>query len=370
MTRYYQLVQQLVPVNDLPYFVAFSGILNSYYSLPSISSSQSYLQIGQYVSLQYRQLAGLRGYLGKILQAVTVARQNLGLTVILSMNEQEGRVADDWSTTPVAATISAWSLLAPYFANDTGVMLELYNEPVYSFGSTWTSASEPAIWNLWQNGDGRNIVSHQALVDLLRNNVHAKNVILVDGVQAAAWVSTYPSDPMNANGVPLNSISDALHSIVYAVHPYPDSTGNNNTLWRWENNFGDFAASHPVIASEWMTSSLIACRPVSPQGETAQADGTVSADSPLIAYDFLKYAKALNIGVVGWAFDYPNQLIAAATFGAGSFSYRVTTYRKFLCDPGADTGSAMLNSYAGGGGLDLQGSWQGTLTYPVLSQTE
>jgi hypothetical protein len=359
---YYNMITSVVAPTDLPAFAAFLLILNQYYPIANYYGQPDNGQILSALGLQYDQLPTLNHYHGRIVSAVNMAR-SVGFTVILSMTNQEGGTFSDRTTTPTASTNDAWNVLARDFPNDQGVLLEMFNEPIYNFGTTWTSSSDSAVWHSWQGGDGQSIVSHQALVDAVRTKWAAKNVIIVDGVQGAAWVSVSNSDPLNSAGMPLNSLRDPLNSIVYAVHPYPAVNGNNNTLWRWQNNFGYFAVKQPVIATEWDSSSLISCRPMTQQSETPSADGTTTADSPLIAFDFLQFAASINLGVVAWAWDYPNQIVSSASYSGDDYHYALTSYQGFQCDPNGSS-STNINIYDGGPGTLLRDDWSASLQRP------
>jgi hypothetical protein len=228
-------------------------------------------------------------YLQRLRQAVEEARRQ-NFTVILSVQAQGGAGLPNLPTMPDGSTERAWRALAPVFARDTGVMYELFNEPIVKDvpRDDWR-----AIWARWHQ-------AFQQLITLVRS-LGAQNVLVIDGVQTANFLGGAPT------------LQDPLNRLAFAVHPY--LTGANKGPAAWDRNFGQFAASHPVIVTEWNATSRGPCR----------------ADTPTAASEFITYAREKRIGIIGWAFDVPGTLVR-------NYNYAPTTYSGFRC--GAPDGGA------------------------------
>ncbi len=142
-----------------------------------------------------------------------------------------------------------------------GILLEIFNEP--------KSASQPRDWKTWQAG-------MQPLIDLLRKP-GSQNVLLVGGVQ---YSRSFENAPV---------LDDPLGQLGYAVHP---SSGEyNQTRADWQKKFGDFAETHPVMATEFNAQAGGGyCRPELPEQAAALID----------------YLHEKRIGLVAWALDMPN----------------------------------------------------------------
>lgn len=202
-------------------------------------------------------------YSSSVVQAVALARQH-GFAVIVSMQAEAPSGLDEKGM-PSDATLRAWRTLAPSFAGDTGVMLELFNEPA-PFGPT------PHDWSGW-------LRTTQPLVDAIRG-LGAGNVLIADGLR---WARTLDGAP---------PLADPLNRIVYAVHPYLER--RNRTKADWDRAFGEFAATHPVLATEWNAWSRLFCF-------AGMAD---------TAADLLTYLREKRIGLVAWSFDLTATLVA------------------------------------------------------------
>ncbi|MCF3142865.1 cellulase family glycosylhydrolase [Streptomyces platensis] len=83
-------------------------------------------------------------YLKKVGKAVHLAR-GLGFTVIVSLQAERHAGRNGRCLLPDAGAERAWSRLAPTFADDHGVMLQLYNEPV-------AKTVDSAAWRTWLSG--------------------------------------------------------------------------------------------------------------------------------------------------------------------------------------------------------------------------
>ena len=251
------------------------------------------------------------GYLSEVENGVALARA-AGLDVIVSLQAEPPAGSPTRCPLPDAGAARDWQTLAAAFASDDDVMLELYNEPGV--------ADNAADWTLWQYGGTVTdpsaatcaAVGMQSLVDEIRA-AGAGNVIILPGLDeetdlAGVPVIDDPSDP----GDP---------QLAYAVH-YPSLTAPSTT---WSTEFGDLAASRPVIVTEWQANGTTDCVPDAPRS------------APLL----LSYLALRQIGVVGFAFDLPGTIIA-------DYTDTPTSYAGFYC--GSLTGGAgqrLFDDYAG-----------------------
>jgi len=197
-------------------------------------------------------------YLAQVTAAVKQARDK-GFTVIVSMQWEPPSGLNGQPNMPSDITRRAWSVLARPFADDKYVMLELFNEPAMK-------PSNPEAWPTWKS-------DMQSVVDLVRRN-GAQNTLLLDGLRSARYLKDAPQ------------VNDPLHKLAYAVHPYIDNVIHGPA--DWTRDFGNFAAHHPVLVTEWnATAKLEEC----------------SADMPQVSRELIAYLKERQIGLVLWAFD-------------------------------------------------------------------
>jgi Putative Ig domain/Cellulase (glycosyl hydrolase family 5) len=246
--------------------------------------------------------AVLTSYIASVAQAVALARSE-GLIVIVSMQWEAGssgsNVCD--GSGDIGATLTgnpappvvgppavpgdnaaaawtallgsgAWTGNTQYtltpqnFLTDTGVLLEIYNEP--SLGNV---DGGNASWNTWS-------AALQPLVDTLRTTpIYAKNVLIIPGLTGEKILDarSLPT-PGCAIYNPTNPVSPCVSSymlsddnmspaqLVYAVHPYPvTTTGTSGTIGEfslldWNDYFGTVAQTMPapVIVTEWFTGGI------------------------------------------------------------------------------------------------------------------
>jgi endoglucanase len=197
-------------------------------------------------------------YLEEIIHAVREARDKQ-FAVVLSMQWQRPSGLAGQSKMPSRSTLRAWQQLAPAFANDSFVMLELFNEP-----GMWDR--NPKAWQEWCRG-------MQTLVDEVRRK-GARNVLILDGLKFSHVLAGAPQ------------IDDPLHQLAYAVHPYINKDTDGPDKWR--RQWGDFARSHPVLITEWnATSKLAHCQP----------------GAPAISRELIEYVRDRHIGLILWALD-------------------------------------------------------------------
>ena len=118
----------------------------------------------------------------------------------------------------------------------------------------------PAEWGPWQE-------AMQAMIDALRRRGR-ENVLLVPGTQFSRSLAGAPP------------LDDPLGQLGYAVHPYLGP--HNQTRAQWEKKFGDFARTHPVMATEFNAQAGgNYCRPeLAEQAEALLAYLRRAADRP------------------------------------------------------------------------------------------
>ena len=236
-------------------------------------------------------------YLEEYKKGIALARAK-GLTVIVSMQWEETTGLKGQSNMPSDMTRRAWERLAPVFANDLGVMYELFNEP----GLKEQTARN---WQIWKNG-------HQSLIELVRK-AGAKNVLIVEGLRIGHYLNNSPR------------LADPMNKLVYGVHPFINR--ETRTRADWERDWGRFADSHPVIVTAFNAHSGRAnCKP----------------DTPRIVANLLEYLNEKRIGVIFWAFDLPGPI-----FEDGRLE-RLTNFDNFSCsDPRKGVGVAAERHFRG-----------------------
>jgi hypothetical protein len=216
----------------------------------------------------------IANYITTVANAVALARSK-AFAVIVSMQWESGTsgtsVCDNdnpkhygASLTGVPATdnaAAAWQALldsnawtnntsmggtAMNFLTDSGVLLEIYNEPV--LGTIGGAASD---WQAWQSG-------LQPLVGAIRG-VGAKNVLIVPGLHGERILD---ARAYGGQSVASYLLTDSENQVIYAVHPYPfvsSGAGYNIGYFNtadFNNYFGNVAQTltAPVMVTEWLTS--------------------------------------------------------------------------------------------------------------------
>lgn len=214
-------------------------------------------------------------YLAQVTTAVKAAR-TAGLAVILNMNDEPlsnfSMVPD--SGVPSVATVRAWQTLAPVFADDWGVLYEVFNEPYIgpkggsNYWQQWTLATEAVITAIRGTG--------------------AQNVIVAQGIRVGRILQ-------DANG-DAGGITDPLNNVLWAVHGYFDyDWGPFNTAAEWQANYGNFAVTHPVMVDEWS---------VGPNFDTnAAGKDFCNASEGTDAIAYLAWLQQHNIGLSVWGWD-------------------------------------------------------------------
>lgn len=252
-------------------------------------------------------------YVQEVAGGVRAARA-LGMEVIVSLQAQGPAGEPNRCPLPDAGAARAWDTLAPMFADDRGVMFELYNEPGV--------AATQAGWSQWLNGGPMTYgqgayscqaVGMQALVDEIRA-AGATNVIIVPGAAGEQSLAGMPlvTDPA----------SPYDPQLAYGIH-YPLAIGGDPSAWN--HAFGILATSVPVIVTEWDAASIST-------GCTAQM--------PTQTQLLLTYLVNRSIGIVGFALDLPGTIVS-------DYSYAPTTYAGFTCGlTGAGPGQTLFDEFA------------------------
>ena len=225
-------------------------------------------------------------YVAEITEAVSAAR-NKGFVVIVALFDGRNTNAPDvlLGRNPVTpldndTTLRAAKVLARQFGGDKGVMIELLNEP-------WSPTRRKIGWLLWRDGGtakrgrfaGAQFAGVNAMIDAIRGE-RARNVIIVQGLKASF------------KGFPAG-LNDPLNQIVYSVHPF-FGNGEPDRL-DWDNNFGQFAESHPFLVTAWN---------VLPKNNKWCPIWGIN-----LPHRFLDYLGSKQIGIVAYALDVPHTML-------------------------------------------------------------
>lgn len=239
----------------------------------------------------------------EVLGAIRSARA-AGLTVIVSVQDesQTGDPAAD-TALPSDATQRVWQTIAPAFATDRGVLFELFNEP--HIGKQATVPFPPADWTTWAAAMNRTIQTVRS--------AGAQNVVIADGLQFAQQLS----------GAPV--LDDPLHQVAYAAHPYSLVAGDQSSAV-WDEKFGTFAATQPVIVTEWGIGYY--CDP----------------DTPQATVDFLQYLQAHGIGMEAGAWDWASAGFGSAIYDFPAYPAQVSSF----LTPSGTTSACRANASAPG----------------------
>jgi len=222
-------------------------------------------------------------YAGQIVSNVQQTRA-LGMTVLVEINDEQppntGRVG-----MPGEATARAWERLAPLFAADQGIMIGAYNEPQVP----GESSSELEAWQAGYN----------SVVAKIRA-VGAKNVIVIDGPN----VAKLPAAALSY------LVTDSAHNLVYAVHPFPK--GKRAFPSGWPDLFERFCSS-PNVQCQITAWNMFGSGP-NATGHGAEHmicphENPKQVQMPAVSQKLFDAAKAMNSGIYGWAFDYPDVIM-------------------------------------------------------------
>ncbi len=161
-----------------------------------------------------------------------------------------------------------WTSVAKTFANQSGVLFDLYNEPHDVDWACWKSGG------MCGNATGYQNAGMQQLIDVVRGT-GAHNVIMVEGLSWANEMSSmlayWPNDPD--------------HNLVASAHIYKPNTCHDVACW--DEQMAPTAAKVPFIIGEFC-----ACVP----GEHGTLD-TVFGDA------LLHWADAHGASYLAWTWD-------------------------------------------------------------------
>lgn len=232
-------------------------------------------------------------YIDQVLEPIRMARRQ-GFVVILVMDAQQDGTPE-LRCMPSDATARGWQTLAPYVGGDSGIMLELFNEPC---------KKGDAVRNEWAQG-------MQLLIDTVRSG-NAHNILLLDGLD---WAR----------------ITDGLFPLVHdpipnrralAIHPYLVG-GTFERSQQWESAFGASARIYPAMASEW---------------NATPTNGCTGKNMPTVALTLMRYLESLHLGLIEWGIESTHGRIVQ-----DHIDFQPTDYASFTdCKDGSVSGGGKL----------------------------
>lgn len=222
-------------------------------------------------------------YVDEVAEGVKLAR-SLRFIVILGI--QESRVSGEpgpkgtRSPIPDEGTRRAAVKLASLFGADRGVLIELYVEP-YAGGRVVN------FWNYYING-GNGFPGVNRIIRDMRT-AGSRNVIIVE--------------PLGQSFKEYNGgIEDPLGQLAFGIHTYFNMVGTTRS--EWDSRFGDFAADHPLIVTEWNQNTA-------ENGDNVRGleywCEKAPLDTPMRMFHYFN-EKGID-GAVGWAFDLPSTIV-------------------------------------------------------------
>jgi endoglucanase len=234
-------------------------------------------------------------YFYELVDAIQTAR-HAGFVVMIMMQDEKITGDDGQGLLPTEETQRDWDQLTQAFGTDRGVVFELYNEPGLN-----ASASS---WQLWLNGgqievkgQRKSFLGMQTLIDHLRE-AGAQNVFVLDGlgveVKDLATGKPVREAAETLENVP--PVSDPLHRVVYAVHPYQHGLSLSDESSQWEEDFGTPSKTIPVWADEWSAPAGIQL-------------GLGSLPNYTEAVDLLNFLREHSIPLCTGAIDVPRWVV-------------------------------------------------------------
>ena len=247
------------------------------------------LQIEQ-DDLVRRQAAGDHSYLDLIRQVVSYAKSK-GLVVVLNAQTEPGGRATGDEPLPTQETVRFWQLLRPYYGNDPTVIIDVFNEPRPSHGTTVEQSM-----TLWRNGgvyQGVRYLGHQQLVAALRAGGYAKNMLWVEppGNEALAGLTQ-----QKAAAGPATFLLTGVSDISYSFH-HPTVLGTARTQANWDTQFGNLIRDDELSVNdgEWATRAENTGY-VAPNGDS----GPCWSDAPAAVPRYFAYLQQLGVGLMNW----------------------------------------------------------------------
>jgi hypothetical protein len=191
-------------------------------------------------------------------------------------------------------------------------MIEIYVEP-------YAGGRRRRYWDYYING-GDGYPGVNAIIQSMRD-AGSKNIVIVEPLRAN-W-SDYPG-----------GIVDPLNQLAFGIHTYFAKVGT--TREKWDMHFGNFAATHPLIVTEWSQTTAKVGGKRRGRKEWCES---ASMDTPLRMFHYFRQ-KGID-GVVGWAFDLPSTIVQ---------DYKGTprTLEGFKCgEPGGGIGDLFQQYFTG-----------------------
>ena len=279
-------------------------------------------------------------YVAQLQSAVELAR-SMGFIVMVSVADTPFSGDKNELGLPTAGTLRANLTLANLFKDDLGIILELMIEPYPVVDTTVlaTKAQSNADY-IYINGGtdnrGNVYVGANSIIQQIRAT-GARNLI-ISQIPSQYFASYQDTD----GSYPWGQITDTIDAkLAFGVHSYFQFKYVGTTPAQWDLSFGNFAAGHPLIVSEWDQTTTLNANTAKPLWCGPLPDGLgAPLNTPL---QFLHYINthAVN-GVNGWAFDMPQSLISE--YGAGT----PTTMAGAVCgQPGGGIGLWIEDEFEG-----------------------
>lgn len=219
--------------------------------------------------------------------------------------------------------LSFYQDVAPVYADDTGVMWDVLNEPNYSADSDWASGFNTAIADIRAAGVTTPIIVEQPGV---QSGVICKTAAGVNVQQQAAWTAAEVGDITDAN-------------IVLSDHRYHSIGVGDATAWSCI--MGAALGVKPYYIGEWGA--------LPHSNVSFQCQGLTSANADAQVNAFMNWSLTAdgNGGPIGWTlWDF--EPVNAISDSYTTYTPTVMTTGTWSCDDG----SAAAN--AAGDGQDVQ----------------
>jgi hypothetical protein len=251
-------------------------------------------------------------FVSEVFSGIRLAR-SLGFVVIASVQNHAAFIPPP-NALPDHGTNRVLKKLAREFGDDQGIILELFNEPQYTSDASRRDQDYEILWN-GGSYDGTTYVGYNELIQTIRDE-GAQNLIIAGFLK------------QQSGGFP-GPLTDPLNKVVYGFHPYFQAVGTNPL--EWDDSFGTFAKTHPLIATEWHQMTDIK---VMSTGWCA-----TSLDAPRI---LLKYLSEKSIGLVGFSFDRPSTIVT-------DYNGTPRSYEGATCgEPGGNAGTLIKQLFTTG----------------------
>jgi hypothetical protein len=276
--------------------------------------------------LVQEEAAGDGSYLDLIREVVSYAKSE-GLVVVLNAQTEPGSDAvpanDPLPTTneplPTQETVDFWQLLQPYYGNDASVIIDVFNEPRPTTGTTVEQ-----YMTLWKDGgeyQGVSYLGHQQLAQTLRADGYAKNMLWVEppgnyglsgltqtsgttpatvspavAGQQAALAEVEQDAAVMATADPGKFLLTGVSNVSYSFH-HPTVLGTPRTVANWNAQFGDLVKDDEISVNdgEWATRAQNT-------GWTATNgdSGPCWSDAPTAVPRYFAYLQQLGVGLTTW----------------------------------------------------------------------